>query len=260
VRVPAEDKDLALYHYLVTHAGRTLVFVNSIKVARRVDALLRELGVNSRVIHAQMQQRQRLRALDAFKAAPIGVLVATDVAARGLDVQRVQHVIHFDIARSPQTYVHRSGRTARASNVGVALSIVSPMDADSHSAVCRALHVSSLQSFRMDIAGLSAMHERVRIAKDIVKRTAKEAQSGQEESWLQELSRDTGLDLDDYLLNEGGPAGDRLEEQRGRKKGLDKERAKIRALLQSAPDPRSRNGSQAAGPQRRKGSFIVVAK
>ena len=144
VRVPAEDKDAALYYYLSRCSGRTLLFVNAIKSARRVDGLLRALEVNSRVIHAQMQQRQRLRALDAFKAAPIGaqtidcavllnrlsagVLVATDVAARGLDLPRVSHVIHYDIARSPQTYVHRSGRTARAGNPGSAISLVSPED------------------------------------------------------------------------------------------------------------------------------------
>lgn len=78
------------------------MFTNSIKTARRVDGLLRALGVNSRCLHAQMQQRQRLRALEAFASVPIGVLVATDVAARGLDVSNIQSVLHYDIARSPQ--------------------------------------------------------------------------------------------------------------------------------------------------------------
>lgn len=72
LRVTAQDKDLALYYFLLHDQGRTLLFVNSIKSARRVDGLLRALGLNSRAIHAQMQQRQRLRALDSFKAAPIG--------------------------------------------------------------------------------------------------------------------------------------------------------------------------------------------
>ena len=74
VRVPAEDKDSALYYFLNHSSGRTLLFVNAIKSARRVDGLLRALNVNSRVIHAQMQQRQRLKAIDAFKAAPIGAV------------------------------------------------------------------------------------------------------------------------------------------------------------------------------------------
>lgn len=78
------------------------MFVNSIKTARRLDGLLRALGVNCRSLHAQLQQKQRLAALDAFKSAPVGVLVATDVAARGLDINRIQSVLHYDIARSPQ--------------------------------------------------------------------------------------------------------------------------------------------------------------
>jgi len=78
------------------------VFVNSIKTARRVDGLLRALGLNCCSIHAQLQQKQRLTALDSFKAAPVGILVATDVAARGLDIPKIQSVLHYDIARSPQ--------------------------------------------------------------------------------------------------------------------------------------------------------------
>lgn len=84
------------------HPGRCLVFVNSIKTARRVDGLLRALGLNCRSIHAQLQQKQRLNALDSFKSAPVGILVATDVAARGLDIPKIQAVLHYDIARSPQ--------------------------------------------------------------------------------------------------------------------------------------------------------------
>ena len=107
VKVPAEDKDVATYHYILRNSGRTLVFVNSIKAARRIDGLLRALNVNSRAIHAQMQQRQRLRALDSFKAAPIGVLVATDVAGiRDLfffilisSTYSIKYVIHYS-ARS----------------------------------------------------------------------------------------------------------------------------------------------------------------
>ena len=78
------------------------MFVNSIKTARRLDGLLRALGLNCRTVHSQLQQRQRLRALDSFRASPIGVLVATDIAARGLDIPKVQHVVHYDIARSAQ--------------------------------------------------------------------------------------------------------------------------------------------------------------
>ena len=102
IRAPTEEKDVMVYYFLLKNVGRTLLFVNSIKTARRVDGLLRALGLNCRTIHAQLQQRQRLRALEGFQSSPIGVLVATDVAARGLDISKIQYVIHYDIARSPQ--------------------------------------------------------------------------------------------------------------------------------------------------------------
>jgi ATP-dependent RNA helicase DDX24/MAK5 len=111
LHVPATDKDALAYLYLLQHPGRTLVFVNSIKTARRLDGLLRALGLDCRALHAQLQQRQRLRALEAYQLAPRGVLVATDVAARGLDISEIASVVHFDVARSPQIYIHRSGRS-----------------------------------------------------------------------------------------------------------------------------------------------------
>ena len=80
------QRDEFLYYILAQHPGRTMVFVNAISAVRRVAALLKLLGLPAMALHASMQQRQRLKALDRFKADPAGVLVATDVAARGLDV------------------------------------------------------------------------------------------------------------------------------------------------------------------------------
>ena len=79
-------RDEVLYYILVQHPGRTLVFVNAISSVRRLAALLKLLRLPAQALHASMQQRQRLKALDRFKADPAGVLVATDVAARGLDI------------------------------------------------------------------------------------------------------------------------------------------------------------------------------
>ena len=67
-----------------------------------MDGLLRALGLSCRTIHAQLQQRQRIRSLEAFRAETTGVLVATDVAARGLDIPQIEAILHYDVARSPQ--------------------------------------------------------------------------------------------------------------------------------------------------------------
>lgn len=68
-----------------------------------------------------MIQKQRLKNIDRFKSNPLALLVATDVAARGLDIPLVQHVIHYQVPRTTENYVHRSGRTARANNEGIAV-------------------------------------------------------------------------------------------------------------------------------------------
>lgn len=79
-------------------------------------------------LHSQLEQRQRLKNLDRFKSASDGVLVATDVAARGLDIPAVDHVIHYQVPRTADAYVHRNGRTARANKEGLALVMTTPED------------------------------------------------------------------------------------------------------------------------------------
>lgn len=141
--------------------------MNSIKTARRLDGLLRALEINSRTIHAQLQQKQRLKALESFRSTPIGVLVATDVAARGLDLPRIQYVLHYDVARSPQVYIHRSGRTARAGTQGISLSIVSAEDRSHHEAICQFLNVPALSLLRVDLSSTPILLERVKLAKKV---------------------------------------------------------------------------------------------
>ena len=132
-----------------------------------MDGLLRALGLNCRTIHAQLQQRQRLRALESFSASPIGVLVATDVAARGLDIAKVNTVLHYDVARSPQVYVHRAGRTARAGAKGTSLSLVGPEDAAHHQAICVLLGVAQLGPLAVDGQEVDILRERVALAKKV---------------------------------------------------------------------------------------------
>ncbi|CAM9988861.1 unnamed protein product, partial [Phaeothamnion confervicola] len=138
VRALQEDKDVMCYLFCEQYNGRTLVFVNSIAGARRLTALLVALRLPAAALHAQMQQRQRLRNLDRFRESARAILVATDVAARGLDVPAVNHVVHYDLP-SPEVFIHRSGRTARAAAAGLALAVVSPADEAHYARICRVL-------------------------------------------------------------------------------------------------------------------------
>jgi ATP-dependent RNA helicase RhlE len=101
---------------------RALVFTEMKHVANRVMEHLEKAGVTAAAIHGNKSQSARERALDGFKAGTVRVLVATDVAARGIDVEQISHVINYDLPNVPETYVHRIGRTARAGTSGEAWS------------------------------------------------------------------------------------------------------------------------------------------
>eukprot|EP00897_Mesotaenium_endlicherianum_P006445 jgi/Mesen1/5829/ME000297S05028 len=103
VRCMEDEKDVQLAYVLRMHAsGRTLVFCTAISAVRRVAALLALQELESWPLHAQMQQRQRLKAMDRFKASTNGVLIATDVAARGLDIAGVRTVVHYQLPHSAE--------------------------------------------------------------------------------------------------------------------------------------------------------------
>ena len=100
---------------------RTIVFTRTKRGADRVSKTLEAVGIQSAPIHGNKSQTQRQRALDDFKAGRIRVLVATDIAARGIDIDSVTHVINFELPEVPEQYVHRIGRTARAGASGAAI-------------------------------------------------------------------------------------------------------------------------------------------
>jgi ATP-dependent RNA helicase RhlE len=102
--------------------ARTLVFTRTKHGADRVVRHLEAAGIGSAAIHGNKSQSQRERALDAFKSGRTKVLIATDIAARGIDIDAVTHVVNFDLPNIPETYVHRIGRTARAGAAGMAIS------------------------------------------------------------------------------------------------------------------------------------------
>ncbi|MEM6332888.1 MAG: DEAD/DEAH box helicase [Planctomycetota bacterium] len=121
------DKPALLVHYferLPMH--RTVVFTRTKHGADRVVKGLRKSGIHADAIHGNKTQNQRQRALDRFRNGAVGVLVATDVAARGIDVDDVTHVVNYDLAQDPESYVHRIGRTARAGAQGHAIALCDP--------------------------------------------------------------------------------------------------------------------------------------
>ena len=109
--------------YAEAALSRTLVFTRTKRAADKVTAYLQAGGIESAAIHGDKNQSQRERALQAFKAGKLRALVATDIAARGIDVDDVSHVINFELPNVPEAYVHRIGRTARAGKTGISITL-----------------------------------------------------------------------------------------------------------------------------------------
>ncbi len=124
VFVPRPYKTEFLAKYLAARTvARTLVFARTKRGADRVARQLNRAGIAADSLHGDKSQSARQRALAEFKANRTGVLVATDIAARGIDVEGISHVVNFDLPREPETYIHRIGRTGRAGATGVAVSL-----------------------------------------------------------------------------------------------------------------------------------------
>jgi ATP-dependent RNA helicase RhlE len=125
--VPQELKRQLLAHIIRTQDLRqALVFVATKFGASRLAHYLVKQGIEADAIHGDKSQQQRTEALEAFKTGKVRVLVGTDVAARGLDIEDLPHVINFDLPHTPEDYIHRIGRTGRAGKEGKAISLVSP--------------------------------------------------------------------------------------------------------------------------------------
>ncbi|MDR2240583.1 MAG: DEAD/DEAH box helicase [Zoogloeaceae bacterium] len=123
--VAQDDKRRLLAHLLKSgDLSQVLVFVGTKFGASRLAHYLEKQGINATAIHGDKSQQQRTEALEAFKSGAARVLVATDVAARGLDIDDLPHVINYELPHVPEDYVHRIGRTGRAGRTGDAISLV----------------------------------------------------------------------------------------------------------------------------------------
>merc|ERR1712232_673781 len=142
-------------HYAV------MVFTDTCLGAQRLAIFLRHLGWKSIALHGQMTQSQRLGALSGFKARESRILVATDVASRGLDVPSVDLVVNFDIPKNSKDYIHRVGRTARAGRSGRAVTLVTQYDIELFQRIEHFLEKKLEEFTDLKEAVVKAGHERV---------------------------------------------------------------------------------------------------
>ncbi|XP_066044816.1 ATP-dependent RNA helicase DDX24 [Chamaea fasciata] len=218
------EKDYYLYYFLLQYPGRTMVFANSIDCVKRLSSLLTILNCDPLPLHANMHQKQRLKNLERFAERESCVLLTTDVAARGLDIPNVQHVIHYQVPRTSELYVHRSGRTARAASEGLSLLLIGPEDLINFRKIYKTLEKSEeLPFFPVDAKCMTSVKERMNLARQIEKAEFFNSRAKQHNSWLQQAAEALEMDLDDDMLM-GRKASEQEESQKQKMlKGMKKQ-------------------------------------
>ena len=125
VYVDVREKLPQLLHELKTRQGSILIFTRTKHGAERLAKQLKLYGQKANALHGELRQNRRRQVLEFFRNGTVRILVATDLAARGIDVPHIAHVINYDLPQCPEDYIHRIGRTGRAGSVGAALSLIS---------------------------------------------------------------------------------------------------------------------------------------
>ena len=218
------EKDLYLYALLLHNLNmRTLIFTNSISAVRRLTPFLQNLNVQAHALHSQMPQKARLRAIERFSstASPGSILIATDVAARGLDIPFVRLIIHYHLPRAADMYVHRSGRTARAENSGSSILICAPEEVQGCRRLIAKVHAEDIeqgesgkkkmymQTIDFDRHIVARLRPRVDLSKKVSDASLVKEKGSHEDNWLRTAAEDLGVDYDsdDFAANEGSKKG-----------------------------------------------------
>eukprot|EP00047_Mylnosiga_fluctuans_P002042 m.222913 g.222913 ORF g.222913 m.222913 type:complete len:778 (-) comp10849_c0_seq1:784-3117(-) len=196
-----DEKDAYLYYFLQRYPGRTMIFVNSIDCGRRLVALLQVLRFRPLALHAHLQQRQRLKNLDRFREWDNAILVATDVAARGLDIPKVQHVVHYQIPRHTDIYIHRSGRTARAQSEGLSFALVCPEEMSNYTKITKELS-KAVPVFPVELKYLPEIKRRLAAAVALDKAMHSKKMKHHKNDWLRRNAEAMDMELDEDLLED----------------------------------------------------------
>ncbi|GAM88047.1 hypothetical protein ANO11243_060760 [Dothideomycetidae sp. 11243] len=196
-------KDVNLVALLSDHIGRsTILFTRTIHETQRLAILLRALGFGAIPLHGQLSQSSRLGALNKFKAHSRDILVATDVAARGLDIPSVDLVINYDLPSDSKTYVHRVGRTARAGKSGLAVSFVTQYDVEVYLRIEKALG-RKLDEMTLDKEEVNAYTDKVSEAQRVAIRECKDMDEKRKGKGKRDFRKGKGGKRDNMDADEG---------------------------------------------------------
>lgn len=220
------ERDLYCYYFVTIYPGKTLIFCNAIDSVKKLHAYLKNLDISVSLLHSSMTQKNRLKNLERFNLnaaqnvllGKATVLIASDVAARGLDIPTIDHVIHYHLPRTADVYIHRSGRTARASSEGVSVMICSPQESMGPLRKLRKVLLakseqsSDVTKYRKNLKGqikwqntvpmlpietdiLAQLRERSRLASLLADNDLASVSLKKEGNWLNKAAEDLGIDV-----------------------------------------------------------------
>lgn len=145
IRLGTRERLGQLLYELDTRRGQILVFVKSKHLADKLAKQLKQYGIKANALHGDLRQNRRRQVMELFREGTFPVLIATDVAARGLDIEGMSCVINYDLPQCPEDYIHRIGRTGRAGSIGTALSFILEEDDTKWKDICKDCHLGKVE-------------------------------------------------------------------------------------------------------------------
>ncbi|KAG7582238.1 Helicase superfamily 1/2 ATP-binding domain [Arabidopsis suecica] len=246
IKCEEEEKDAYLYYILSVHGqGRTIVFCTSVAALRHICALLKILGLDVCKLYSDMKQRARLKAIDRFRASENGILIATDVAARGIDIKNVRTIIHYQLPHSAEVYVHRSGRTARAFADGCSIALIAPSDTSKFYTLCKSFSKESVKIFPLDSSYMPAVRKRLSLARQIDQIERKGSREKADRTWLEKHAESMELELDDDESEE--ERVDNVRQRKATSAQINKLQEELSSLLSRPMQPKKFSGRYFAG-------------
>lgn len=215
------ERNLYLYYILTMFPENSIIFTNSIESCKKLNVFLNYLNIDNYLLHSKMLQKKRLQNLENFtakvnkKGGNPTVLIASDVAARGLDIPNIKHVIHYHLPKTADTYIHRSGRTLRGNTQeqGFSIMILSPQEsmgplrklrktlsgeaAKDDEPAKKVKWQNTIENMIIQDDLVSQLKERVHLAIELTENDISNKSVKKDDSWFAKAAEDLGLDEND---------------------------------------------------------------
>lgn len=232
-----QEKDLYLYYFLMQNLNsRTLVFCNSKDCLRRLCNVLKFLGYETLKLHSEMDQKKRLSSLEKFRSRPNSIMIATDIAARGLDIKNLENVVHYQVPKTCESYIHRSGRTARVDMKGTCLTLCEPKEIPFYRRLCNNINNGlDIKLYNVDVDLKVLLKERVQLAQQCDKLDHNLRDKISNQNWFTKAAKECDIVLDDedirQMSGKGMSKQQNLEEEAVNRRRLAKLQKQLTTLM-----------------------------